>query len=237
MTRTSARTNDSVIMTEPSKTTETGLTSLRKEIDSIDHELLHLLGKRRALSREVVKQKVLGSNVFRPDREASMMRALIAANPSVDARLIFALWRQIISASIAEQKPDYLISHSANARDLTRQHGAGFMKEDLNESPKQAVGQLADGLSDCAIITTDELAEIQSDLGDDKGLYIAASIPFLRHESDQTGFVICRNLPDDTDDDEVLVKQADGHLGAQKASEALPSDIIVGKYAKPIMQS
>ena len=94
------------------------LTQLRDAIDGIDNEILHLLAKRQNLSRDIVKQKVLGSNVFRPDREVSLLRALVAKHDKIDPALIMGLWRHIISASIAEQKPDYTIAHSAEATRL-----------------------------------------------------------------------------------------------------------------------
>ena len=45
------------------------LQELREAIDGVDNEILTLLAKRQNLSRQIATKKVLGSNVFRPDRD------------------------------------------------------------------------------------------------------------------------------------------------------------------------
>ena len=102
------------------------LSALRDQIDDIDNALLTLLAKRQGLSRQIATKKALGSNVFRPDREMSLLRNLIAAHHTIDPRLIMGLWRHIISASISEQKPE-------SSQEVESEEGDNLNFEDARE--------------------------------------------------------------------------------------------------------
>lgn len=212
------------------------LTTLRLQIDQIDNQILQMLARRQGLSREIVKQKGVGSDVFRPDREASLLRNLIASHPEIEASLIAALWRTIISASIAEQKPDYLIAHSANAKTISQNHAAGFLNEHAFEDAKAALGALQSGTADCALIHHSELDDILDYLGSDTGFVIISRTPLLALSDDETGYIIAKTLPNPTGDDITLcrdeagqIHQTDGYLEAP----VLPGQEIIGIYAKP----
>jgi chorismate mutase/prephenate dehydratase len=76
------------------------LPELRQHIDAVDAQLLDLLNKRAALANEVGQIKQLeGSAVFRPEREAEVIRGLQARNqgPLQDAGLAH-IWREVMSA-------------------------------------------------------------------------------------------------------------------------------------------
>ena len=209
------------------------LTRLREGIDEIDNQLLRLLAKRQNLSRDIVKQKVLGSNVFRPDREVSLLRNLVAKHDSIDPVLIMGLWRHIISASIAEQKPDYTIAHSLQAARLAYDHSAGYMRCHAHQSCDEAIMALRHGQADCVIITQDELALIAPLLGphdNDRDVYVSASISFLAQEQAPRGYILCRDLPGPSGDDFVIIKGPDDHLSHHKTTDELPNGIIVGQY-------
>ena len=213
------------------------LTQLRDAIDGIDNEILHLLAKLQNLSRDIVKQKVLGSNVFRPDREVSLLRALVAKHDKIDPALIMGLWRHIISASIAEQKPDYTIAHSAEATRLAYDHSAGYMRCQSYEQAADAIKALIGKQADCVIITDDEVDLIAPLLGApadnevlDNAVYISASISFLVQKQAPRGYILCRDLPGPSGDDYVVIRDADGHLSHHKATDELPDGTIVGQY-------
>lgn len=220
---------------------ETSLESLRGKIDAIDNELLQRLEARQALSRQIATKKVLGSNVFRPDREVSLLRNLIASHPPIDPRLIMGLWRHIISASIAEQKPDYTIAHSHEAGQLADYHSAGYMQCLPKADVLSALACLKSKQADCVIITQDELAGIITELGetgtDGTGCFIAASIGFLQLPDAQRGYIICREMPADSGDDIIVIYGEDGschHLGKQDSDGTLPCGVIVGQYPRPL---
>lgn len=76
------------------------LPELRKQIDTLDVELLDLLNRRAALALEVGEVKrAEGSVVFRPEREAQVIRTLQRRNAGpIKADGIAHVWREIMSA-------------------------------------------------------------------------------------------------------------------------------------------
>jgi chorismate mutase / prephenate dehydratase len=76
------------------------LDQLRTEIDAVDRELLAALNKRAQLAGEVGEiKRVEGSAVYRPEREAQVIRQLQALNagPLKDHN-ISHIWREVMSA-------------------------------------------------------------------------------------------------------------------------------------------
>lgn len=76
------------------------LPDLRKKIDAVDAQLLDLLNRRAALALEVgdVKREE-GSVVFRPEREAEVIRTLQQGNPGpLRSDGIAHIWREIMSS-------------------------------------------------------------------------------------------------------------------------------------------
>ena len=78
---------------------DTGLDALRRQIDETDRQLLELVNRRAGLARQVgeVKQHS-DAPVYRPEREAQIMRLLRDANPGpLPGDAIEAIWREIVS--------------------------------------------------------------------------------------------------------------------------------------------
>jgi chorismate mutase domain of proteobacterial P-protein, clade 2 len=72
----------------------------RKEIDTIDQQLLQLLNRRAACAQEIGEiKKQTGSPVFHPERENQVIQNLVDANtgPVMNAS-VAAIWREIMSA-------------------------------------------------------------------------------------------------------------------------------------------
>ena len=85
------------------------LEAIRREIDALDTELLTLLNRRAAAALEVaaVKGRLAESRYYRPEREATLLRRLVAGNtgPLPDAE-VTRLFREIVSTCRAlEQRP------------------------------------------------------------------------------------------------------------------------------------
>ena len=58
------------------------LAQLRDQIDSLDHQLLHLLNQRARVAEQVGEvKKREGSTFFRPDRVAQVIEKIKTANP------------------------------------------------------------------------------------------------------------------------------------------------------------
>jgi chorismate mutase/prephenate dehydratase len=85
------------------------LEDLRTQIDTIDTELVTLLNKRAEVSLEVGRRKAgtPDARYFAPERERDMMRRILELQPSgaLPKPALEAIFREIISASIALQKP------------------------------------------------------------------------------------------------------------------------------------
>ena len=83
------------------------LLALRKQIDSLDRELLALLNRRAGLALQVGEiKKREGSVAFRPEREAQVIDGLKAANPGpLASGSVAPIWREIMSACRALETP------------------------------------------------------------------------------------------------------------------------------------
>src|SRR5262245_43652165 len=89
-------------------TAERTLAVLRREIDSLDTALLDLLMKRAVISDRVAAAKGRPGRgpVFRPGREASILRRLVERlRGPLTAETVVSVWRQIIAASARQQGP------------------------------------------------------------------------------------------------------------------------------------
>lgn len=81
------------------------LQRIRQRIDAIDDELLRLLAERARLAQEVGRLKQ-GNHVYRPEREAQVLRRLRAANPGpLSDESVARLFREIMSACRALEHP------------------------------------------------------------------------------------------------------------------------------------
>jgi len=79
------------------------LDDIRKQIDSIDHQLLDLLSQRADLVHEVgVVKKRDGLQIYAPDREQALLKRLIEMNQGrLPEKSIRAIYREIMSAALA----------------------------------------------------------------------------------------------------------------------------------------
>ncbi len=83
------------------------LDALRREIDAIDQELLERLNRRVQLAQQVGHIKLAkGMEVYVPSREEEIFGKLTAANKGpLPDKAVRAIYREIISAAIALEKP------------------------------------------------------------------------------------------------------------------------------------
>jgi chorismate mutase / prephenate dehydratase len=74
------------------------INKLRVEIDSLDSELLSIVNRRAALARRVGELKQ-GAPVYRPEREAEILRRVAASNPGpLPTERVTGIFREVISA-------------------------------------------------------------------------------------------------------------------------------------------
>lgn len=83
------------------------LDEIRRDIDAIDEQLIKLLNDRVSLAQEVGKVKGKdGKPFFTPERERQIYDKLQTTNPGpLQNRQLAAIYREIISAAIAAEKP------------------------------------------------------------------------------------------------------------------------------------
>jgi chorismate mutase/prephenate dehydratase len=83
------------------------LTPLREQIDAIDRQLIELVSQRARLAAEVGRVKMAdGTPVYRPEREAEVLRSVAALNPGpLTAAALEPVFREIISACRAMERP------------------------------------------------------------------------------------------------------------------------------------
>ncbi len=77
------------------------LDTIRRDIESVDHQLHDLLMRRAALSAEIgVIKKESGGRFLYPEREAAKIRVLMARHDGdMPVESVVRIWREIISAS------------------------------------------------------------------------------------------------------------------------------------------
>jgi chorismate mutase/prephenate dehydratase len=88
------------------------LTDIRRQIDSVDSQLLKLINERARIAQTVGESKrtesAQGSTVdyYRPEREAEVLRSVIENNPGpLRNEEVVRLFREIMSACLAQQEP------------------------------------------------------------------------------------------------------------------------------------
>lgn len=83
------------------------LSNLRKKIDELDRRLVSVLNERANLTLQIGRlKKKSNSNVFVPEREWSVYKNIINANKGpVDSEALKSIFREVMSASLALEKP------------------------------------------------------------------------------------------------------------------------------------
>jgi len=87
----------------------TDLSTVRKQIDDLDQQIQSLLTQRANLASDVAKAKrkvETTPNFYRPEREAEVLRKVIARNQGpLSNEVLTGLFKNIMSACLALQKP------------------------------------------------------------------------------------------------------------------------------------
>jgi len=119
------------------------LSELRQRIDDVDARLLELLGERGRLVQEVgVFKHATQAPVWRPEREAQILRRLAERNPGPlpDAALA-AIWREVISA----------------CRELERRLRVAYLGPVGTFSEQAVLAQFGSGVEPIACVSIDEV--------------------------------------------------------------------------------
>ena len=119
------------------------LGELRQRIDAVDEKLLELLAERGRLVVEVGAHKhATNAPVWRPEREAQIIRRLTEHNPGpLPNGAIAAIWREVISA----------------CREIERRLRIGFLGPLGTFSEQAAIAQFGHGVDAVPCVSIDEV--------------------------------------------------------------------------------
>lgn len=153
----------------PPTSAELDLQALRAEIDGVDDAILQLLERRRGLTARIGRVKADGEPCLRlkPDREDAVLQRLAArVDPSMRT-MTRAIWREIMSAGLAEQERLKVLvwtgEHAPHLMMDARHRFGAHPDYQLVDTPEAALAAASEG-SAVAVLATDgdwwtELAE------------------------------------------------------------------------------
>ena len=119
------------------------LPELRTQIDAVDLQILELLNRRAALANEVGDiKRAEGSAVFRPEREAQVVRALQERNPGpMGADGVATVWREIMSACRALEAPQR-VAYLGPAGTFSEQAALQFFGSSIAHVPCSSIDEV-----------------------------------------------------------------------------------------------
>lgn len=195
-------------------TPDISLDAIRREIDSIDDQILRLLMQRGAATAKVKATKAhdgsIAASPFRPAREAAMMHRLIGeAGPSLAPEFLVRLWRVILSGSIQSQAPvtlhmDAALGHDLATRLLVAQHFCGMAVE-LHGSPSAALDAVGRAHGDLALIAPSSDWASGFAAGRAAGAQVIVTLPVIAGSSQPQLLVFGHAAPQPSGDDETLL--------------------------------
>ena len=131
------------------------LAALRARIDDVDSRILDAISERIEIAQRVGAAKGAGGTaddgapVHRPGREAALIRALIARyDGPMEPVAIHAVWREVIGASIAVQRPLVVVTADSAAEQAARLHFGACQRYAWAASP---IVDVASGEADIAL--------------------------------------------------------------------------------------
>ena len=124
------------------------LPEIRQKIDALDEQLLKLLSERADLVHEVgVVKRTDGTEIYAPEREEMVLRALTEKNIQLKGRLpeksIRAIYREIMSASLALEK-ELTIAYFGPEATNTHQAARSKFGASVNYTPQVSISDVFD---------------------------------------------------------------------------------------------
>ena len=200
----------------------TSLDELRRKIDTVDDSIHDLLKKRADLVKQIgVLKNNQQTNIFRPSREALLLRRLLAQNSGDFSSIsLIRVWKEIIGASTQMQgglKIAYCsIKNNLNANRLVRE-GFGSSVSLVNlQSPEEVIQSVIKGEVSLGLVPFPQ----QEDLipwwpmlhssKNEELAQVVASVPFVMSGEDPNingieAFVISPNQAEPSHDDRSLI--------------------------------
>ena len=193
------------------------LADLRKQIDTLDSQLVEMLTARLELSRRVSTAKTDDGHIFRPAREAQLLSRLLADAPAGLQPLIPVVWRAIISSSIAEQRPNFTIAASLQMRDIATYFSAGQLNLESVDNADTGLQALVAKKADILLVSPSELSVLAPRFGEDETAMVIARLPLVSPVSDTgkqaeiEGWIIARPPAEQADVERGVFYHQDGN--------------------------
>ena len=140
------------------------LPQLRESIDALDQQILALLNARAQCAHEVGElKKIDGSAVFRPDREAQVIKHLQDTNTGlIKPESIGHIWREVMSACRALEAPQR-IAFLGPVGTFSQQAALSFFGTSIIELPCASIDEVfratAAGTADFGVVPVENSTE------------------------------------------------------------------------------
>ncbi|MFZ6762960.1 chorismate mutase [Pseudoroseomonas sp. WGS1072] len=196
------------------------LATLRAQIDTLDDALHDLLMRRADLVAEMAGGRAKGGGaIFRPGREASILRRLLARNRGALRRtVVLRVWREIIAASLAQQGPFSVAVAPGETlageelADLARGHFGGLTPLHPHPTPCRALAALERGEASLAVLPAPREEEPAAAAWWTRmqapRLQVVAALPFLAAGAAPGACVVAALPPEPTGRDHSLLRLA-----------------------------
>ncbi|MDE2515643.1 MAG: chorismate mutase [Rhodospirillales bacterium] len=195
------------------------LAALRARLDGIDDAMHDLLMQRAGVVADVARAGKPAA--FRPGREASMLRRLLARHHGpLPARAIVRIWRELLAATTAMQG-SYAVAVCETDRNggftqAAREHFGALTPLLVHGGPAQALASLSGGAAALAVLPLPSETENLRDAWwlsllqkQESRIYVIARLPFWAQRPDGTtqvqGFVLAATAPDASGQDRSLI--------------------------------
>ena len=223
------------------------LSQLRESIDVLDDEILKALAQRMKLSDRVVAAKN-GFAAFRPGREATLVRRLVAKVKAdgldIAPDVVLCVWRQIMAASLSRQGGVVTCGVHLDAMPAAAWHMGSALLAFVDNDIARLIEALAAGQCRYALVPArdDNNHELLNCLDQHHHLKIIARTPLYSMQNMHPAFIIADYLPDSSGDDISLYAVGTEHgfdlVGVAGHYESVtPSSVpdgarLIGSYAR-----
>ena len=207
------------------------LDTLRREIDTIDDAMHDLLMRRAALSEQIRAAKGDGgAAVFRPGREARILRRLVGRHQgSLPPQVVVLVWREIISAMTRLQAPFtialYAPRKAPRVIELAQAHFGSLTPLLPMGSIGLVLSAVTDGKAQLGLLPLPEEDETPWWRGLGNGpdaLYILARLPFASVSTERSAVVVGRQAFEPSGEDRgYVIVETDREFSRARLSKAL----------------
>jgi chorismate mutase / prephenate dehydratase len=215
----------------PPASSQVGLAALRAELDRIDNTIHDLLIERAGIVEQVARSGKPAA--FRPGREASIVRRLIAQHRgALPPMALFRIWRELLAGTTAMQGGFSMAvcdpEPGATLTQLAREHFGAMTPSRQYTSPGQALAELSQGRASVAVLP------LPSDANTwwvtlphhEPRLYVIGRLPFWSRRPEGTptvqALVLAATPPDASANDRTLIGlECDGEASRTRLAEAL----------------